>query len=194
MLLQMPPQSSFVHFGIATITICIPSYLFIFSLNSETWQERYKAVYLWTRGFLAHPLRRARTDSQPSRNWWSRLWEPEPEPVVQRRRQSRSLTVYEDLALRNENVATPVNRPEIKRLSFSQPAQIGPKHGSIRFDLPSFDGRSPSEKREKNLPNPGPLSTLPEEDVVSGVSAPRRSFLKSITDKIGGQNVPKSPV
>jgi hypothetical protein len=49
------------------------------------------------------------------------------------------------------------------------------------------------EKREKNFSDPGPLSTLPEEDV-SAMSAPKRGLFKSITDKISAQSSPKSPV
>jgi hypothetical protein len=193
-LLQMPPQDSFVHFGIATVTICIPSYLFIFSLNSETWQERYLAMFDWTRAFLAHPLRRGQTGSQPSQNWWSRFWEPKSEPPMQKRRLSRSLTIYEDLASRNENVAVPVSRPDNKNRSFAQSAKIRSRESSIRFDLPSFERQSRSEKQDKDVPDPGPLSTLPEGHVVSGVAAPRRGFLKSIANKVSGQNLPKSPV
>src|SRR5947207_12217400 len=112
MPLQMPPKDSFLNFGIVTITICIPSYLFIFSLNSDSWQRRYQAIFYWTRAFLAHPLRRRQTGSPPSQNWWSRFWEPKSEPTVPKRRQPRSLTVFEDLLSQDESADVPANRPE----------------------------------------------------------------------------------
>jgi hypothetical protein len=188
----MPTQRSFIHFAIATVTICIPSYLLIFSLNSDTWQERYKAMFQLIREFLAHPFSRRRIDSERSRNWWSRFWEPESEPTAQKRRQSRSLTTYEDLALRNEKLAIPVGQHENERSSFPQPTTIGPREGGVRFDM-SFDKRPRLGRQEKNLSHPDPLSSLPEEDVSAG-STRKRGLFRSISDRISGQDSPKSPV
>jgi hypothetical protein len=113
---------------------------------------------------------------------------------MQKRRQPRSLTAFEDLVSHNETVAVPVSRPENKRPPVSEPTKIKSQEGGVRFNLPSSDGRSRSEKQEKGLRGPGPLSTLPEDDVVPSVSASRRGFLKSITDRFSGQKLPKSPV
>jgi hypothetical protein len=189
----MPPTDNFTHFAIATVTICIPSYLLIFSLNSDTWQDRYKATFHWIREFLAHPFSGHRTKSESPRNWWSRLWEPKSEPTMQKRRQSRSLTAYEDLALRTKKLAVPVGQRETQRPSFPQPTTIGSRESGVRFDLSSFDRRPRLEKQEKSFSDPGPLSTLSEEDL-SPMSEPRRGLFKNITDKISGQNSPKSPV
>ena len=106
----------------------------------------------------------------------------------------RSLTAFEDLLSQDENADVPANRPENKRPPFSEPTKIKSQEGGVRFSLPSLDGRSRSEKQEKGLGGPGPLSTLPEDDAVPSVSASRRGFFKSITDRISGQNLPKSPV
>jgi hypothetical protein len=186
----MPAQNSFIHFAIATITICIPSYLLIFSLNSDTWQERYKAMFRWIREFMAHPFRGHRPYSEGPRNWWSRLWEPKSEPAAQKR---RPLTASEDLAPRAEKLAIPVSHRETQRPPFSQPVTTSSQQNGVRFDLSSFHKRPMLEKREKNFSDPGPLSTLPEEDV-SAVPTPKRGLFKSISDKISGQSSPRSPV
>jgi hypothetical protein len=189
----MPQTDNFTHFGIATIAICIPSYLLIFSLNSETWQERYMAMFYWIREFLAHPFSRHRPESERPRNWWSRFWEPQSAPVLQKRRQSLSLAAYEDLVSRTEKLGVAVSRQEPQRSSFSQTSRVGSRDGVVKFDLPPFDRRPRLDNREMNLSELGPLATLPEEDL-SNVSRPRRNLFKSFTDKISVQNSPNSPV
>jgi len=189
----MPQTDNFTHFGIATITICIPSYLLIFSLNSETWQDRYKAMFYWIREFLAHPFNRHRSESERPRNWWSRFWEPKSAPVLQKRRQSLSLTAYEDLVSRTEKSGVKVGQQVPQRSSFPQTSRVGSRDSTIKFDLPSLDRRSRLDNRETRLSDLGPLETLPEEDL-SNISRPRRSLFKSFTDKISVQNSPNSPV
>jgi hypothetical protein len=189
----MPQTDNFTHFGIATITICIPSYLLIFSLNSETWQERYMAMFYWIREFLAHPFNRHRSESERPRNWWSRFWEPKSAPVLQKRRQSHPLIAYEDLASRTEKPGIAVGQREPRRPSFPQTSRVGSRDRAVKFDLPSFNRRPRLGNRETNLSDLGPLATLPEEDL-SNISRPRRGLFKSFADKISVQNSPNSPV
>jgi hypothetical protein len=189
----MPQNDNFTHFGIATVAICIPSYLLIFSLNSETWQERYKAIFYWIREFLAHPLNRHRSESERPRNWWSRFWEPESAPVLQKRRQSLSLTAYEDLLLRGEKSGVAVGQQVPRRPSFPQTSRVGSRNSAVKFDLPPFDRRPRLDNRRTNSSDLCPLATLPEEDL-SNISRPRRGLFKSFTDKISVQNSPNPPV
>jgi hypothetical protein len=189
----MPPTDNFTHFGIATITICVPSYLLIFSLNSDTWQERYKTILYWIRGFLAHPFNRHQPESERPRNWWSRLWEPKSAPVLQKRRQSHPLAAYEDLVSHTEKLGVAVGQQEPQRPSFPRPGRVGSRGSAVKFDLPPFDRRTRLENREMSLSDLGPLATLPEEDP-SNMSRPRRSLFQSFTDKISVQKSPKSPV
>jgi hypothetical protein len=188
----MPPTDNFTHFGIATITICIPSYLLIFSLNSDTWQERYRAMFYWIREFLAHPFSRHRSELERPRNWWSRFWEPKSAPALQKRRQSHS-TSYEDLVSRTEKLGVAFGQQEHQRPSFPQPSRVGSRDSAVKFDLPSFGRRPRLENPETNLSDLGSLATLPEEDL-SNMPGPRRNLFKSFTDKISVQNSPKSPV
>ena len=190
---QMPPQDDFTHFAIATVTICIPSYLLIFSLNSDAWQDRYKAMFHWICEFMAHPFSRHRPESERPRNWWTRFWEPKEETTLQKRRQFRSLTAYEDLAAHTEKLTVPVGHKEPQRPPFPQLTTTGSRESAVRFDLSSFDKRPRLEDQEKNFSDPGPLSTLPEEDL-SPITVPKRGLLKSITDRISGQDSPRSPV
>ena len=189
----MPQQDNFTHFAIATVTICIPSYLLIFSLNSDTWLGRYKAIFHRMCGFLAHPFSQHRPESERPRNWWSRLWVSKSDSTLRKRRQSRSLTAYEDLASQSEKSAAPLDYQDIQRPSFPQPTRIGSRESGVRFDMSSFDQRPRSEKHEKKFSDPGPLSTLQEEDPPS-ISAPKRGLFKTITDRISGQSLPRSPV
>lgn len=112
----------------------------------------------------------------------------------QKRRQSHSLTVGEDLALHGEKMAVPVSQHENQISSFPYPALRGSREGVVKFDLPSFGRQPRSDKQDKGLSDLGPLSTLPEEEVVSSASAPRRGLFKSLADKISGQHSPRSPV
>lgn len=189
----MPQQENFTRFAISTVTICIPSYLLIFSLNSDTWLGRYRAMLLGVREFLAHPFSQHRSESERPRNWWGRLWEPKSENTLQKQRQSRSVTDYEDLASNSEKSTVPVGQREAQRPSFPQPATALLRENGVRFDLPPFDRRPRLGEHEKTLSDPGPLFTLPEEDL-SSVSAPRRGLFKTITDRISGQHSPRSPV
>ena len=189
----MPQQDNFTRFAIATVTICIPSYLLIFSLNSDTWLGRYRAMLLVMREFLAHPFSQHRSESERPRNWWSRLWEPKSDTTLQKQRQSRSVTDYEDQASNSQKSAIPVSQRGSQRPSFPQPTTTTLKENGVRFDLPSFDRRPRLGDHEKTFSDPGPLSTLPEEDL-SSTSAARRGLFKTITDRISGQNSPRSPV
>jgi hypothetical protein len=185
----MPPTDNFTHFGIATITICVPSYLLIFSLSSDTWQERYRTMFYWIREFLAHPFSRHRTELERPRNWWSRFWEPKPASTLQKRRQSH-WTSYEDLVSRTEKLGVAFNQQEPQR---PQPSRVGSRNSAVKFDLPSFSRRPRLENPGTNLSDLSPLATLPEEDL-SNISRPRRSLFKSFTEKISVQNSPNSPV
>jgi hypothetical protein len=189
----MPPSDNFTHFAIATVTICVPSYLLIFSLNSDSWQERYRVVFYWIREFLAHPFSRHRSELERPRNWWSRFWEPKSAPVLRKQRQSHSLTSSEDLMSPNEKFGVAVGQQGSQRPSFPQPGRVGSRDSAAKFDLPSFGQRSRLAHPGTSSANLGALATLPEEDI-SNVSGPRRSLLKSFADKIGVQNSPKSPV
>lgn len=186
----MPQNANFIHFAIVTVTICIPSYLFIFSLNSDAWQERYKAMFHCIRHFIAHPLSRHRSASERPRNWWSRFWEPEPEHPVQKRRQSRSTTAFEDL----EKWALPVEHRETQRPAFPQSITLGSRENGVRFDCSSFNSRPRLERQEKNSSDLGPLSTLQEEEDLSPMSEPRGGVFKSIAERISGQSSPNSAV
>jgi hypothetical protein len=189
----MPQTDNFTHFGIATIAICIPSYLLIFSLNSETWQERYMAIFYWTRELLAHPFSRHRPESERPRNWWSRFWEPKSAPVLQKRRQSHSLTAYEDLVSRTEKLGVAASQQEPRKPSFPQTSRVGSRDSVVKFHLPPFDRRPRLDNQETNLSDLGPLTTLPEEDL-SNTSQSKRSLFRSFTDKASVQNSPNSPV
>lgn len=189
----MPQNANFIHFAIVTVTICIPSYLLIFSLNSDTWQERYKAMFHCIRHFIAHPLSRHRSASERPRNWWSRFWEPEPEHPVQKRRQSRSMTTFEDLASHTEKWALPVEHQKTQRPAFPQSTTLGSRENGVRFNLSSFNSRPRLERQEKNSSDPSPLSTLQEEDL-SPMLEPQRGVFKSIAERISGQSSPNSAV
>src|SRR3954451_11179797 len=134
----MPQTNNFTPFGIATISICVPSYLLIFSLNSDTWQERYKAIYWLIRQVLAYPFNRHRSESERSRKWWSRFREPESEPVLQRPRQSYSLTAYEDLVSRTKKSHVAVGQKQAHRPPFPQANRVSSRDSAVKFDLPSF--------------------------------------------------------
>lgn len=188
----MPPNDNFTHFGIATITICIPSYLLIFSLNSDTWQERYRAMFYWICEFVAHPFSRHRSEWERPRNWWSRFWEPKSTPALQKRRQSHWMS-YEDSASRTEKLGVAFGQQESRRPSFPHPSRTGSRNSAVKFDLPSFGQRPRLENLEMNMSDLGPLATLPEEDL-SNTSEPRRSLFKRFADKISVQKSPKSPV
>ena len=189
----MPPTANFTHFGIAAATICVPSYLLIFSLSSDTWQERYRLMFYWIREFLAHPFRRHRSELERPSNWWSRFWEPKSAPFLQKRRQSHSLTAYEDWVSRAEKLGATVGQQEPQRLSAPQPSRGGSRDTAVKFDQPSISRRPRLENQEMHLSDPGPLATLPEEEL-SNTSGSRRSLFKSLTDKINVQNSPKSLV
>jgi hypothetical protein len=188
----MPPNDNFTHFGIATITICVPSYLLIFSLNSDTWQERYRAMFYWIREFLAHPFSRHRSEWKRPRNWWGRFWEPKSTPALQKRRQSHWMS-YEDSMSRTEKLGVAFGQQEPRRPSFPRPSRVGSRDSAVKFDLPSFGRRPRLENSETNVSDLGPLATLPEEDL-SNMSEPRRSLFKGFADKVSVQKSPKSPV
>ena len=190
---QMPQGDNFVHFAIATVTICIPSYLIIFSLNSDVWQDRYKAMFRVFCEFMAHPFRPHLSESEKPRNWWTRFWEPKEETKQQKPRQIRSVADYEGLAAGTEKLGVPNNHNEAERPSLPRPTANGSRSSVARFNLSTFERKPRLEKHDTNLPHRGSLSTLAEEDL-SPVPLPRKSLFRSITDRINGQNPARSPV
>lgn len=192
----MPQNDNFVRFGITTATICLPSYLLIFSLSSDTWIERYQRWWTQLRGVVLFP-----TEAQRSKNSWIGMFQTRSPPPPQNRRQSQSVTAQEGMALRSVQSVSRFTPQDGQRPSFPQGITVGSKESAVKFDTPTYGNGSRSKRQdrpltsnvEKNLSDSDPLSTLPEEEQVQ-ISAVKRGFLKSLTDRFNGQDSSRSPV
>ncbi len=188
---QMPQQDNFIRFGIATVTICLPSYLIIFSFASEHWLERYDR---WWKRLMAMLF--IKTKSEQPQGFWTGLFRTSSQPPLRTRRQS----AHDLSGARRGSKVVPQGS---LRPSLTRDLTIGSREGSVKFDLPSYgNGATVRSKRsdrtrpaqlEKSPSDPGPLSTLPEEEPTEAGSI-RRGLFKSLTERMSGQNSPRSPV
>ena len=193
----MPQQDNFIRFGIATVTICLPSYLIIFSFASEHWLERYDR---WWKKLMAMLF--IKTESEQAQKFWTNMFRTSSAPPPRHRRQSASNA--DGPQRRSRAVTNGSLRPSLTRDLTISSRENG---SGVKFDLPSYgngneNGATVRSKRpdrtvmsqlEKNLSDPGPLSTLPEEEQTDTGSV-RRGLFKSLTGRMSGQNSPRSPV
>lgn len=184
----MPPNDNFVRFGIATVTICLPSYLLIFSLSSDRWLERYDRWWTRLHAFLAMLF--FQPQRQPSQKFWTGLFRIESQPPPTQDPQQRQV---EANALRRASRAIQQDR---QRPSFPRDMTLGSRESSVKFDIPTYAKRANRSRQdlglEKSPSDQGPLSTLPEEQ--TGVAEVRRGLFKSFAERLSGQNSARSPV
>ena len=187
---QMPQNDNFVRFGIATATICLPSYLIIFSFASERWLERYDR---WWKKLMAMLFIKTESN-QLQQGFWTGLFRTSSQPPPRQRRQS----AHHLTGVRKGSRAAQQGN---LRPSLTRDLTIG--SGSVKFDLPSYGNgavtrskrmdRTLTSQLEKSPSDPGPLSALPEEGKPENGSI-RRGLLRSLTEHMSGQNSPRSPV
>src|SRR5271154_3726115 len=105
----MDPKDSFVHFGIVTVCICIPTYILIIGINSDKGAEFLdrapnaviEALFysiIWLAGLFL-------SNSQFIKTYKDTHFRKHQDDKVQRHRnqQFRSLTAREDIARRSDD-------------------------------------------------------------------------------------------
>ena len=203
---NMDPSDSFLPFGIVTAVICIPTYLLIGILNSDTGQSSLLTLHARLTKSKSdgtpRPLkRRVRSDIGSKPN-------PSPNPSNQRRL-SCSLSTYEGLTSRSARSSTHPAVLESRELTrtFSEPLPQQPppqpeRVSTIKFNLGSFDPRNPplrrsataaevSEKEpESNVIKPSNTDLGPRSPVLRR----SRTFLKGIADRFARDQKRELPV
>jgi hypothetical protein len=188
---NMPPKGSFKPFGIVTAAICVPTYFFLISVNSpETAASAIKRVgwvlTLILSGFRPHSQRMQAYERKYKMGAYkTRSNEREPKRFA-----ARTLSSYEKV----EPKPTLVDPRRPSRAPLHDEKDIGrpPKvHGRtsemIKFDLPDYDIRptkADSRALEKTLSDPGPIAGEADRG--------KRGFLRSFSDRFGGNPSPRS--
>jgi CorA-like Mg2+ transporter protein len=142
---NMPPEDSFIPFGVVTAVICIPTYLLIGILNSHTGQSSLLALFSRITNIKAEDTiiaRPRRVRSEIGRT-------PPPLTPAQPRRQSRSLATYEGLASRSTHAEFHPALLESKdlKLTFSEPLQQPERVNTVKFNLDTFETLPSSPQR-----------------------------------------------
>lgn len=195
---NMPSEKDFVPLGIVTAVICVPTYLLIGILNSDTGQSSLLKLFdRFTHGISNIALnvgpRRVRTDNGAR---------PAPEPATERRL-SRTLSAYEGLASRSAHTSSHPPILESKDLvrSISQPQQQPPgRTSTVQFDLGSFNSRVPSTIRSVTAVNisetaPDPIGqSKTDPGPRSYVSRPGMPLLRGLSARFTRDEKKLSPV
>lgn len=191
---NMDPSDSFLPFGIVAAVICIPTYLLIGILNSDTGQSSLLKLHARLMTFNSdgnpRPLkRRVRSDIGSTPN-------PSLNPSNQRR-PSRSLSDYEGLMSRAANSGsqpTVLESREMTRTFLEPlPQQLPPQPervSTVKFNLATFDSQGTPLRRhatamEVSEKEPDP-NVIKQSNTDLGPESPvlrrSRTLLRAITD------------
>lgn len=195
----MPPEDSFLPFGIVTAVICIPTYLLIGILNSHTGQSSLLALFSKILNIKSDDIiparpRRVRSDIGTTPT-------PTPDPTSPRR-MSRSLSTYEGLASRSAHVSSHpavLESRDLKR-TLSEPLQQPERVSTVKFNLGTFETHTPPSRRNATAldvadtaPNgitQSDTDPRPENDV----SRRGRPLLRALSERFAWDEKKESPV
>ncbi|KAF7507974.1 hypothetical protein GJ744_009871 [Endocarpon pusillum] len=196
---NLPSDETFLPFGIVTAVICIPTYVLIGILNSNSGQSSLLALYakiMQTKpsDMVTTAGRRVRSDigTTPAN----------PSPTSPRRL-SRSLATYEGLTTRSAHVSSHPAVLESKNLkrTFSEPLQQSPdRENTVKFNLSTFETNAPLTRRSattwdlaETAPNEIPQKN-PDPAPRHDGSLRSRPLLRALTERFAWNEKKESPV
>lgn len=211
---NMPPEDSFIPFGITTVCICLPTYVMIAAVNSPERLQRIIAYLLWLCALPLSCFPGARRRIEQYRKTYEEGRSNQDHsrglPLKSTLSLSRSATnsslegrLTRDTGTFYQPKRNPTFNSSDLIIDPPKPSPARPRGSTIKFEVPAFKARNPSKAREGKGPDLIPSATFSEIEMsmvrqpspLSGgrvqrkrsLTMPSASAIRRLSDRFGTQ-------